>query len=71
MSQFKITFLLGIQISDGSGTKNPRPARPPGGILAVPARPIPETYLQVPGPTRSTKKNTRPNTRGYFLAVKL
>ena len=38
--QFRLLVVSG---SDGMGTKNTRPARLPGGILAVPARPIPET----------------------------
>ena len=59
-----------IEISDGSGTKNTRPARPLGRFLAVLVPPETRNSLFYKYPARPNPENKYPNTREYFSGSK-
>ena len=59
-----------LTTSDGSGTKNTRPARPLGRFLAVPDPPETRNLHFYKYPARPKPESKYPNTRGYFSGSK-
>ena len=59
-----------VLVSDGSGTKNTRPARPLGRFLAVPDPPETRNLHFYKYSTRPKPVSKYPNTREYFSGSK-